>query len=119
MKKGKKELIVVGDRLLIVPDVGDDRSNAGLYLPRWALEKESVQSGRIVEIGPAVPMPDPDDIEQEPWKQNAYDDYDAPQQAQVGDYAIFMRKSAIEIKFDSDTFLIVPHGALLLLVRDI
>mgnify|MGYP002395623836 FL=1 len=40
MKKGKKEIIVVGDRILIVPDVGEDRSNAGLYLPKWAVEKE-------------------------------------------------------------------------------
>ncbi len=118
MKQGKKELVVVGDRLLIVPDIGDDRSNSGLYLPKWAVEKESIQGGRIVEVGPAVPMPEPEDIEQEPWKQN-YDEQSIPQQARVGDYAIFLRKAAVEVKYDNETFLIVPHGALLLLVRDL
>ena len=57
MKKGNKELLVVGDRLLIVPDVGEERSNAGLYLPKWAVEKESIQAGRIVEVGPGIPLP--------------------------------------------------------------
>lgn len=29
----KKELIVVGDRILISPDEGEDRTDTGLYLP--------------------------------------------------------------------------------------
>ena len=118
MKKGKKELIVIGDRLLIVPDVGEDRSNTGLYLPKWAVERESIQAGRIVEVGPGVPLPQPNDVEEEPWKQSNVDMEKTPQQAQVGDYAIFLRKAAVEVKFEEETFLIVPHAALLLLVRD-
>ena len=31
-------LVVVGDRVLIAPDEGDDRTDVGLYLPRWAVE---------------------------------------------------------------------------------
>ena len=118
MKKGKKELIVVGDRLLIVPDIGEDRSNTGLYLPKWAVEKESVQAGRIVEVGPGVPMPQPNDVEEEPWKQSIKDLEQIPQPAQVGDDAIFLRKAAVEIKLEGETFLIVPYAAILLLVRN-
>ncbi len=118
MKKGKKELIVVGDRLLIVPDIGEDRSNTGLYLPKWALEKESVQAGRIVEVGPGVPMPQPNDVEEEPWKQSIKDLDKVPQQAQVGDDAIFLRKAAVEIKFEGNVYLIVPQSAILVLIRD-
>ncbi len=117
MKKGKKELIVVGDRLLIVPDLGEDRSNTGLYLPKWAVERESVQGGHIIEVGPGVPLPQPNEVEEEPWKQSAQEQTEQPRQAQIGDYAIFLRKAAVEIKFDGDTYLIVPHAALLLLVR--
>ena len=117
MKKGKQELIVVGDRVLIVPDLGEERSNVGLYLPKWAVEKESVQGGRIVDIGPGEPMPSPLDIEDEPWKaQNPT--RKSNMQARIGDYALFLRKAAIEVKFEGDTFLIVPQAALLLLVRD-
>ncbi len=118
MKKGKKEILVVGDRVLIVPDIAEDRSNAGLYLPKWAVEKESIQSGRIVEVGPGLPLPAPDDIEDEPWKpRNSLRDEEA-MQAQIGDYVIFLRKAAIEVKYEGDLYLIVPHGALLMIIRD-
>lgn len=118
MKKGKKEIIVVGDRILIVPDVGEERSNTGLYLPKWAVEKESIQAGRIVEVGPGMPMISPEEIEDEPWKPHELKKSGHPMQAQVGDYVLFLRKSAIEVKFDGDLYLIVPHAALLMLIRD-
>ena len=44
-------LVVIGDRVLIEPDEGEHRTEVGLYLPRWAVEKESVQAGRIVAAG--------------------------------------------------------------------
>ncbi|RPH88920.1 MAG: co-chaperone GroES [Calditrichaeota bacterium] len=119
MKKGKKEIIVIGDRILIVPDVGEERSTTGLYLPKWAVEKESIQAGRIVEVGPGMPMISPEEIEDEPWKPHEMKKGQHPMQAQVGDYVLFLRKSAIEIKFDGDLYLIVPHAALLMLIRDI
>ncbi len=118
MKKGKKEILVVGDRVLIVPDIGEDRSSAGLYLPKWAVEKESIQAGRIVELGPGIPMPSPNDIEDEPWREREVSRDEDDMQAQIGDYAIFLRKAAVEVKFDNELFLLVPHAALLLLVRD-
>jgi len=117
MKKGNREVIVVGDRVLIVPDMGEDRLNVGLYLPKWAVEKEMVQGGRIVDIGPGGPMPFPKDVEDEPWKPNQNDKV-FPKQGKIGDYAIFLRKAAIEVKFEGDTYLLVPQAALLLLIRE-
>ena len=32
----KKQLLVVGDRVLITPEDGDDRTRVGLYLPATA-----------------------------------------------------------------------------------
>jgi|SRR3990172_4513076 len=119
MKKGNKEIEVVGDRVLIVPDVGEDRSSVGLYLPKWALEKESVQGGRIVDTGPGVPLPSPDDVEQEPWQMKSHKTSYVPLQAKKGDFAIFLRKAAVEFKFDGDTYLIVPQAAILVLIRDV
>ena len=118
MKKGKKEILLVGDRVLIVPDMGEERSNVGLYLPKWAVERESVQAGTIVETGPGMPLPSPTDIEEEPWKPSEQMTTFVPLQARVGDYAIFLRKAAVEIKLEGDTYLIVPHAALLVLIRD-
>jgi len=118
MKKGQKEILLVGDRVLIVPDMGEERSNVGLYLPKWAVERESVQAGTIVETGPGVPLPSPNDVEEEPWKPREQITTFVPLQARVGDYAIFLRKAAVEIKLEGDTYLIVPQAALLVLIRD-
>jgi hypothetical protein len=39
-------------------------------------------------------------------------------QAQEGDYVLFMRKAAVEITFEKRSYLIVPNGAVLVLVRE-
>jgi chaperonin GroES len=39
-------------------------------------------------------------------------------QAQEGDYVLFMRKAAVEITFEKRMYLIVPNGAVLVLVRE-
>ena len=44
-----KRLIVVGDRVLISPEEGEERTNVGLYLPPTALESRQVQGGRIID----------------------------------------------------------------------
>jgi co-chaperonin GroES (HSP10) len=113
-----KRLIVVGDRILIAPDHGDDRTEVGLYLPRWAVEKESVQAGRVVAVGPGIPLPAPETMEDEPWKERTSSARHVPVQAQIGDFAIFLRKAAVEVKFEGETYLIVPQGAILLLDRN-
>lgn len=114
----EKRLIVVGDRVLIEPDEGEQRTEVGLYLPAWAVEKESVQAGRIVACGPGIPLPDPESVEDEPWKTRESAPRHVPMQASIGDYAIFLRKASVEIKFEGRTLLILPQGAILLLVRN-
>jgi co-chaperonin GroES (HSP10) len=114
----EERLVVIGDRVLIQPDEGEHRTEVGLYLPRWAVEKESVQAGRIVGAGPGIPLPDPGSMEEEPWKTLESSLRHVPMQARVGDYAIFLRKASVEIKFEGRTYLIVPQGAILLLDRN-
>ena len=38
MPRLKKKLIVVGDRLLVRPEDGEERTSAGLYLPPGAVQ---------------------------------------------------------------------------------
>ena len=68
--------------------------------------------------GPGIPLPDPGSMEEEPWKTLESSTRHMPMQARVGDYAIFLRKASVEIKFEGRTYLIVPQGAILLLDRD-
>ena len=116
--KKKKELIVVGDRVLIRVEEGDERTKVGLYLPATAVEGQAVQGGTIVAVGPGQPLPVVEDHLDEPWRIAANrDTKHVPMQARVGDYALFFRKAAVEITFDDERFLVVPQAAILTLAR--
>lgn len=117
MKRGNKQLFVVGDRVLVAPERTETKTKVGLYLPAGVVEKEDVRGGMVVELGPGQPLPPPAD-EQEPWKQEYRTPRFLPMQVQKGDYALFFRKAAIEISFEGETFLVVPYGAILVLLRD-
>lgn len=112
-----KRLIVVGDRVLIMPEEGEERTNVGLYLPQTAVDARQVQGGRIVATGPGTPMTEPTSMDDEPWKIRGPDVKYLPMQAEVGDYALFFRKAAVEITFEGKTYLVVPQAAILVLVR--
>ncbi len=112
-----KELIVVGDRVLILPDKGDDRTDTGLYLPQGVKEKEKIQAGTVVKTGPGYPVPDPAALEIEPWETVNPENKYFPLQAKQGDYCIFLRNAGVEIEFEGNKYIVVPHSAILVLVR--
>jgi hypothetical protein len=39
-------------------------------------------------------------------------------EVRAGDYALFLRKAAVEIHYESEKYFIVPQSAILLLIRD-
>ncbi len=115
----KKKLIVVGDRVLVKLEEGEERTKVGLYLPPTAVDSQAVQGGRIVATGPGLPMPDLPDNSEEPWRTSGVRETRfVPMQASPGDYALFFRKAAVEITFEADRYLVVPQAAILALVRD-
>jgi co-chaperonin GroES (HSP10) len=114
--KAKKNLIIVGDRVLVEPDEGMDKTSAGLYLPATVREKEKVLGGYVVKTGPGYPVADPT-VTEEPWSVKKKEVKYVPLQATEGDYAIFLKEAAVEIQFEDKKYLIVPHSAILALVR--
>jgi chaperonin GroES len=110
------KIIIVGDRVLIKPEDDLEKTNSGLYLPPGVKEKEKVQGGYIIKVGPGYPIAAVLD-EDEPWKEKKQTKY-IPLQAKEGDFAIFVRKDAIEIELDKQKLIIVPQAAILLLMRD-
>lgn len=113
----RKELLVVGDRVLVEPQEGEERTRVGLYLPSTALDNVAVQGGKIVAAGPGTPVPEPASLDDEPWKVSGSETRFVPMQAQIGDYALFFRKAAVEITFEGKRYLVVPQAAILVLVR--
>ena len=122
MRKKNKELIVVGDRVLVTIEDGEERTKVGLYLPPTAVDNQAVQGGRIVATGPGLPMPDlASQDTDEPWKHAQSASRDSkfvPMQARTGDYALFFRKASVEITFEDERYLVVPQAAILALVRE-
>ena len=119
MRSKNKQILVVGDRVLIKPDKGEKKSKAGLYLPPSVVEKQEILSGVIVEVGPGIPLGNPDDNIDEPSSNNDNSSIKyIPTQADIGDIALFLNKASIEIKIENDDYLIVPQSAILILIRD-
>jgi chaperonin GroES len=118
MEFPRKQLLVVGDRVLITVEDGDDRTRVGLYLPPTAIDAQQVQTGLIVATGPGTPIADLGSLDEEPWKIDARESRNRGMQARVGDHAIFFRKAAVEISFEENKYLVVPQAAILVLIRD-
>lgn len=110
------KLIVVGDRVLIKPKSLTNKTQAGLYLPPGVQEKERIQSGYIIKVGPGYPIPLPSESE-EPWKKEEKIKY-IPLQAKEGDLAIYLQSGSFEINYNGQKYFIVPQSSILLLERD-
>ncbi|MEJ1241092.1 co-chaperone GroES family protein [Chryseolinea sp. T2] len=112
-----KKLIVVGDRVLIQPGKQNDKTASGLYLPPGVQEKEKIQSGYVIKVGPGYPLPLPAD-EDDSWKGREEQIKYLPLQAQEGDLAIFLQKGAIEVMYENEKYFIVPQASILMLERE-
>lgn len=114
--KNLERFIVVGDRVLVRPEEDSTKTASGLYLPPGVSEKEKIQSGFIIKVGPGYPTAS--NIDEEPWKESKEKVKYIPLQAKEGDLAIFLRKEAYEIEFEKEKLLIIPQSAVLLLIRN-
>ena len=111
-----RNLIVIGDRVLIRPSKPNEKTESGLYLPPGVQEKEKVQQGYVIKTGPgyAIPMP----VDDEPWRSSQDPVKYVPLQAREGDLAIFLLSGATEVMHGGEKYFIVPQSAILMLERD-
>ncbi len=93
-----KKLIVVGDRVLIRPAKESEKTESGLYLPPGVQEKEKIQKGYIIKVGPGYPLPMPAD-EDDLWK---------GKDEQIN----------IEVMYENEKYFIVPQASILMLERE-
>lgn len=112
-----KKFILVGDRVLIKPKSPQEKTKSGLYLPPGVQENEKIHSGYVLKVGPGYPIPAINESE-EPWKDRSEEVKYVPLQPKSGDLAIYLQNSGYEIEFNKERLVIVPHSAILLLIRD-
>ncbi len=110
------KLIVVGDKVLIKSKSPSEKTNTGLYLPPGVQEKELVQTGYVMKVGPGYPVPIP--AEDETWKRTDEKIRYIPLQAREGDLAIFLQRDAIEVIYEIEKYFIVSQHSILLLERN-
>ncbi len=117
--KTRKKTILVGDRVLILPDKNQEKTEHGLYLPPGVKDKEKVMGGTVVRVGPGYAIANPNYIDQEPWSTSAKEPVKyIPLQAEEGDYALFYRDQAAEIEFEGEKYFIVSQSSILMLIRN-
>ncbi|MCY4225035.1 MAG: co-chaperone GroES family protein [Bacteroidetes bacterium] len=111
------ELIIVGDRVLIEPESGDQQTESGLVLPASVAERDRIGSGRIRQVGPGHLIPNPDYSDDEPWAEPKKVGRYLPLEAKIGDLAFYQRSDGIEFSYRGKKYIIAPHHAILALVR--
>lgn len=111
-------LIIIGDRVLIKLKSLSEKTKTGLYLPPGVQEKEIVQSGYIMKVGPGYPIAQPTDDLDESWKQKDDKVKYIPLQVKEGDLAIFLQKSSIEVVYGDEKYYIVPQSQILMVERE-
>ena len=82
------KFIMVGDRVLIKPKSPQDKTRTGLYLPPGLQEREALQSGYVLKVGPGYPIPAINEAD-EPWKDKSNEVKYVPLQPKEGDMAVF------------------------------
>ena len=112
-----EKFIVVGDRVLIKPKSPAEKTKTGLYLPPGVQEKEKIHQGYVLKVGPGYPIPAINESD-DPWKDRSDEVKYVPLQPKSGDLAIYLQSSAFEIEFRKERYIIVPHAAILMLIRD-
>ena len=116
-EKDLKKIVMIGDKVLIKPKNPNLQTSSGLYLPTSAVEKESIQSGYVIKVGPGFPIPAMND-EDESWKEREEPVKYIPLQAKVGDLAVYLSKSGYDVEFKGEKFIILSHSAIVMIVRE-
>lgn len=116
-EKDIAKFILVGDRILVKPKSPDAQTKSGLYLPPSVQEKEHIQTGYVVKVGPGYPIPAVTEVD-EVWKNSDQEVKYLPLQAKEGDLAIYLQNSGYEIEFNGQKYSILPHSAVQMLIRD-
>jgi len=91
----------LGDRIVVKPNEGEEKTATGLYLPETA--KEKPQQGEVIAVGPGR-------FDEEGAKR-------IPLDVKVGDLVLFANYGGTEIKLDGDKLLILKESDILAVIE--
>ena len=112
-----KNVVVIGDRILIKPLEAANKTGSGLYLPPSVKERDSVHTGIVVRVGPGYPIPANQDSDAIFRGEGADAVNYVPLQVKEGDEALYLHASGHEIEIDDERYIIISQNAVLLVMR--
>ena len=65
-EKDYNKFLMIGDKVLIKPKNPQSQTKTGLYLPPSVQEKDKIQAGYVVKVGPGYPLPAQNEEREEP-----------------------------------------------------
>lgn len=89
----------MGDRLVVKPIEGEEKTKSGIVLPDTA--KEKPQQGKVVAVGPGRVL---DSGER------------APMDVKVGETVLYAKYGGTEFKHDGDEFLVLSERDVLAII---
>ncbi len=116
-EKDFDKFIMVSDKVLVKPTSKEVKTTSGLYLPPTVEQKEKLGNGYVIKVGPGYPIPAINEYD-EPWKDKSDQVKYVPLQAKPGDLAVYLQKSGWEVIINDETYIILPHSAIIMLIRD-
>lgn len=118
MKESLKNIVVIGDRVLIKPLEQANKTGSGLYLPPSVKEHDAVHTGIVVRVGPGYPIPanqDPDSI----FRGESADQVNyVPLQVREGDEALYLHANGHELEVNGERYVIIGQNSILLVMRN-
>ncbi|NQT66227.1 MAG: co-chaperone GroES [Actinobacteria bacterium] len=90
----------LGDRLLVKPKPGEEKTKSGIVLPDSA--KEKPQEGKIIAVGDGARNEKGDKI---------------PMEVKAGDVVLYSKYSGTEVKIDGEEHLIIKESDVLAIVK--
>ncbi len=89
----------LGDRVIVKPGEGEERTPSGLVIPDTA--KEKPQEGEVLAVGPGR------------WEEGKY----VPLDVKVGDKIIYSKYGGTEVKIEGEEYLILSERDILAVVE--
>lgn len=112
-----KNLVMIGDRILLKPMATTNKTGSGLYLPPSVKEKDAVHTGVVIKVGPGYPLPSNPDSDSFLHEKSDTVNY-LPLQVKEGDRALYLHNNELELEINNEKFVVVNQNAILLVFRD-
>ena len=97
----KKEIIPLGDRVLVKPEEKEKKTKSGIIIPD-TVDKERPEVGKIVAVGEGKITDDGKTI---------------PMKVKVGNTVLFAKYGPDEVKIDDEEYLIVSESNILAIIK--